>query len=850
MAGFALAVALPGIEVNEIARLYGYALPTLPTPPVTGLSFRGNHEGFTLALGGLSADGGVLDRNGAQALVVPVPGGCVLATLSDLAAGQVEALGLPCTGSLPAGLWLVLPGGSVVPVSAPLPMTTDASGAADGLGRPKMVSAPVPYTQHAYPRLSPRSRAVPVKDGFAVLNPPKPTGPGVAWLPGGSLDGESGIEVVYEKDPLTIAGALQVQPHADPYRAVVGGLLTFALGGGTSGKRGLYGMGTGAVVFPRSGTDASFFGFAALGAEPGIGIPAFRLRGVAAGFGWNSRLRTPGLGDLSTFPFLQALHDPSAIGGDETDPVRILTTLTGGADPWITPRQGELWAAAGLAFTIGELIDGSAMALVQAGADLTVALLGTAGTSFPKSGDKKYARIEAGLQLVVKPNAGELTLATALSPSSFLIDENCRLRGGVGLKIWFGNSPKAGDFVFSAGGYGPSYHTPAHYPQLPRIGFDWSLGGAVTISGNAYFALTPRAAMAGGGLDVRYKSGVVKAWCTATVDVLIEWNPFYIDVGMSLSIGVEGSVKVLFVRITVRLEVGVTLRIWGPPTGGEARVKVWFISFTIGFGKSRRGSGDKELDWPETRRMLPEPGARARLRPGDGLITEGDTDSPGNGDWLVKASGFTFGTDTQVPLSRIELATPGSDETIDGRTFGVHPMGVRGLSVRQRVQVTLEDQRVDLTGWKPVPQYTVLPPQLWDDSGDPEHGEGLEKHLTGVTLTSPETDYGTSTGYIGEETFQFDPNHPDGVAPMSVDDRPLVPGATRPGGVVGRIAATVNSVERQAARTKVHALMNSLGLATGGAQAELPGYAEAVTSLFTAEPLLIAAGATTPEGEI
>lgn len=729
---------------------------------------------------------------------------------------------------------------------SPRSTAPDPSGATDGLGRRRTVVAPVPYAQHAYPGLSSRSRAVPTEDGFVVLNPPRPTGPGVAWLPGGPLDGHHGIEIVYKKNPLTIMGALQVQSAPHPYRAVVGGLLTVAFGGGGSGKRGLYGMGTGAVVFPgASGTQTSFFGFAALGAEPGIGIPAFRLRAVAAGFGWNSRLRTPGLGDMHTldaFPFLQALQDPSAIGGDDTDPVRILNTLTNTSPPWVTPQQGDLWVTAGLAFTVGELVDGTAMALVQTGSDLTIALLGTAGTSFPRSGDKKYARIDAGLQLVVKPTSGELTVGAALNPSSYVIDEDCKLRGGVGLTIWYGDHPSAGDFVFSVGGYHKEYHAPEHYPQLPRVGFDWSLGGKVTVSGSAYFALTPRAAMAGGGLDVRYSGGVIKAWCSAKVDVLIEWNPFYIDAGLSLSIGVEGSVKVLFVRITVRLEVGVSLNIWGPPTGGEARVKVWFVSFTIGFGKARRGS-DNALDWEATRRMLPEPGARARLRPGDGLVTEGDPDNPWQGDWLVKASGFTFGTDTQVPLTRIELAADGDDVVIPGRGFGVHPMRVTDIGTCQRIEITLEGQRVDLADWKAVPQHTALPPQLWDDSGDPEHGDGLVKYLTGVTLTSPDPDYGGSTGYIGEDTFKFDPLRPDGVAPLSIDDEPLVPAPTRPDGVVGRIAATVDGDGQRTARTKVHALMDGLGLDTGGAKAELPGYAKAVAGVFTAEPMLVAAGA-------
>lgn len=853
VSGVTLAVDLigAGVGVGEVARLYGYELPELPVPPVTGLTFRGDAGGFAVSLGSLAGDGGILDRDGQQVLVVPAPGGYVLAARNDLTARQVADLGVPLAVALPAGVWLALSDGTVVPVSAPRPAAPDGSGATDGLGRPKTAAAHAGYEQHPYPGLSPRTRAVPTADGFVVLNPPRPAGPGVAFLPSGPLDGEHSIKFDYKKPPLSVIGALQVQPAQSPYRAVVGGLLLFAFGGGTAGKRGLYGMGTGAVVFPQqAGTQPSFFAFASLGAEPGLGIPAFRLTGVAAGFGWNSRLRVPELSHLNTFPFLKALKDPSAIGGDDTNPVQILNALTGGTDPWITPRQGELWMTGGLAFTIAELIDGTAMAMLQTGADLTIGLLGTAGASFPKSGDKKYARIDADLQLVVKPEAGELTVGTLLNPSSYVIDQDCKLRGGVGLKIWYGDHPDSGDFVFSAGGYHEAYHTPPHYPQLPRIGVDWALGGKVTVSGSAYFALTPRAAMAGGGLDVRYKSGIIKAWCTAKVDALIEWKPFYFDMGLSLSIGVEGSVKVVFVRITVRIEVGVSLRIWGPPTGGEARVKVWFVSFTINFGSSRR-SADKTLDWPGARAMLPELGARARLRPGDGLITEGDRDHPGQGDWLVKASGFTFGTDTQVPLSRIELATTGADVVFEGRNFGLHPMQVTGLSTRQRVQLTREGVRVDR--WKPKAQYTALPPQLWDDTGDPEHGRGQEKHLTGVTLTSPDPDYGESTGYIGEDTFEFDPVYPQGKAPLSATDVPLVPTPTRPGLVVGKIAAGVDTDATRTVRTKVHTLMGALGMDTGGAKTDLPGYARNVTCYFSAEPLLVAAGATrTPnaaEGE-
>lgn len=826
------------VPLADLARAYGFDGDLCGSVlTVSALVLRADRDGLSLTLRGPSGvEAVLLAHGGDRVLAVETGAGRLLLVPRALSRDQVDGLGLDLPGPLEAGAWLAVDGSTLVPVENPRPAAADPDRR-DGLGRALSVAS----ARAASPVRRSRTRAIPVEGGFVVLAPPVAGIRGL-WDMIGEIDGEHAISLVYDKKPLRIVGALSVQANEAPYRAVVGGLVTFSVAGG-GGKRGLSGTGVGAVMFPQAtGQPPSFFGFASLGAEPGLGIPAFRVNGVAAGFGWNSRLRLPTMEEQHKFPFLKALNDPAAIGGDWTKPVKILKSLTDGEDAWVTAASSGLWIAAGLRFTVAELVEGSALAVLQIGEDLTFALLGNVNASFPKQGDWKIANIDANLQVVVKPNAGEFSLEARLSRNSYILDKNCKLRGGMGLKVWYGDNDRAGDFVYTVGGYHHAFPVPRHYPDPPRLGFTWALGGAVTISGDAYFALTPRAAMAGGKLAVRYKAGIIKAWCTAKVDALIEWDPFYVDVSLSLSIGVEGSVKVLFVRITVRIEVGVSLRVWGPPTGGTARVKVWFISFTIGFGSERRDS-QSVLDWPGFRRMLAEPGALARLRPGGGLISEGDRDNPGVGDWLVSAQGFTFGTDTAVPLTRIELNSADGVIPINGDPLAIHPMRLTGLTARERITVTFQGERVDLNRWPRTPQRSALPAQLWQAEGDEVPADGLlQNRLTGVTLTSPKPDYGRSTGYISEEAFQFDTMRPDGVQPLTPTDQSRVPAPRRPGGVIERITATVDDTERRTARARVHRLMDELDLNLGGASTDLPAYGQAARNAFTAEPMLIAAG--------
>lgn len=876
---------VPGVAGELLGRGLGIEVPSLPkTAAVTRVVLR-QAPGTTVVTGQGEHGRVVVCRGNAGRLLMASCGAWqILCTdseltvqqvtdLLDAADGAVMAPSLPAQEVLPAGAWLLMHGrdGSQGPVLVPVRpersrRETDPSRR-DGLGRP-MLAARTSTSPGAVRRVGIRRtvHAVSTEDGFVVLAPGvfsashrragltlggavqavSPLGfPDLGLLVGSS------VAITYDKPPLRITGGLSVRTASPPYTVAVGGVLLVDTGSFT-------GTAVAAAYAPSAQAEPSFFAFGALSAVKGIGPPAFQVRGVAAGMGWRSNLRLPGSAlEVPDFPFIEALENPGAIGAGpegKADPLEVLDTLVSGARPWITPAQGSddpLWIAAGLAFTVAERLDGRAVLALQTGADLTFALLGVAGMSFPKEpGQRKYANVEIALEAVLKPQAGELSLSAALTQNSFLLDPDCRLRGGVAFTTWFGTHPNKGDFVVSIGGYHSNYRPPAHYPVMPRVGFEWDLSGSVTVSGSAYLALTPAAVMAGGALDVRFHSGAVRAWLTAKVDALIKWKPFYFDVGVRVSVGVQASVKIVFVRVTITVEVGVSLRVWGPPTGGEAEIHLWFISFTIGFG-SKREEGDDALDWAGFRTMLPPPETTVRMVPGAGLLADRPQSVDGtlsdDDAWQVSSAGFTFSTDSAVPVSELYLTTSGGSIAEHGSKLGIRPMQRTGLTSVQRITVTWHEQNtpVDLGAWRRTRSTASVPQALWGSGpGTALPGPGeqvVPEQLTGARLSSPGPQYGNDTGYIGEDALAFDPIDPDGTQPLDPVARPAGPEPIRRAGVIGTIAATVAAPSQTGARSRLVQTLAGLGLDLGPLDADLSAHAAAAETAFTAEPLLVPA---------
>ncbi|MFI2188088.1 DUF6603 domain-containing protein [Streptomyces sioyaensis] len=666
----------------------------------------------------------------------------------------------------------------------------------------------------------------------------------------------AGLSIELERKPLYIAGAfVNRQPPPEDYRLMVEGMLVVEMP-----RFGALALG---AYQRRNDGMTSLFAFGRATGTFG-GPPPFRVTGFALGFGFNSGVRVPEQEEIAGFPLVSGLEP----GSDLTDdPLETLALLTDGDDPWVKPVGNQIWLAGGLDFTSFEFIQARVLLLLEAGNDLTLALIGRAAASFPKKG-KAYARIGVDLRVVYQSARGELA-ATAQLVDSYVIDPACVLTGGFAFYLWSGKSKYAGDFVVTVGGYHPHYNVPGHFPAVPRLGFTWSLGSKVSITGAAYFALTPNAVMAGGMLDVRYRSGNVEAWLTAKADILIQWAPLHFRAGISVTVGAK--VKLLF---TVRGELGASLDLWGPPTGGTVTAKFVFIKLTVKFGASLEES--RKLKWPEFATQLLPTDAPLTATALAGLMADADADpvlraarvEAGEEPWLLDPAGFSFAVSTVVPTKRVRFNNdadkahqavnirPMGEEKLDGLlhvTVDYIPKGERGQRAQWR-------EVPDTDKWTIEPQYGRVPFSLWGDPSVKDKDalgsevEPMLTHITGlsVTVPAPETE-GQGLGPIAEKDLSWERLDPDALLPLDPNAQPTgspVRVAEPLGAGVALVADELATLGAASARTRLHgALAGLLG------HDELPNgtlgaYAEQAGTLgLEADPLLLVEDAAPPAPE-
>lgn len=422
----------------------------------------------------------------------------------------------------------------------------------------------------------------------------------IADVSGYDLDLQ-GMSVSFKSNAVSLSGGLFKKREADGSIAYDGeALLKF---------KDLTISAIGSFSSP-AGIGTSMFIFAIL-SKP-LGGPAFFfVTGLAAGFGFNRGLRLPAPSDVTKFPLL------TDIGNASYDNAHALQDLRAGN--WIPAVRGEYWLAAGVNFTTFRLLNTSALLVVQFGKELTISVIGISTLRQPQSG-RAYVYAQLGLTAVFKPERGEFMAAALLLPGSYVLTEEAHLTGGFALAAWFSPSSHAGDFVYTIGGYHPAFIVPDHYPRVPRLGINWHISSKIEMVGEAYFAITPSAMMAGGALQVTFSAGPLNAWLKARIDAIVFWKPFYVMVDASISVGVSFHIHVLFVDVTISAEIGAQFSFFGPPVGFLVHVDWYIISFTISHGD--RGSRP-ELNWESFKEMLPaSKPARAAKLPMSGLPFE------------------------------------------------------------------------------------------------------------------------------------------------------------------------------------------------------------------------------------
>ena len=467
----------------------------------------------------------------------------------------------------------------------------------------------------------------------------------------------------------------------------------------------------------------SMFIFGVLNAPLG-GVPAFFIEGVAAGFAYNRSLEIPGIEDVADFPLVKGVAEGSFTEGE--NPMSALVKL----NKVVKPQIGNYWFAAGLKFSSFKLIDTTALLFLSFGKDFVFNLLGVSVATLPPKSkpDLALAYMELALKVTIAPNAGYASAEAQLTSNSFVLAKGVKLTGGFAFYLWFkdiqlkdGTIIPAGDFVLTLGGYHPAFNKPSYYPDVPRLGINWKLEfsvGKVSITGGAYFALCPTAIMSGGYLTIAYDAGPLVAGLDAYANFLLQWKPFYFNVGIGVSVfaGFETSIAGVSIRLVAKL--GCQLKLYGPPVFGDIKVDWYVISFTIPIGNQHNNPSTNVLDWPAfeaeflpsnvTSKVSPKPHASnamlfAKASRKDstqqvvkwtvqtGLQQDNNTQEDPDNDqaWELNPIPWKMTVESAVPASQITVEAS-STVLVGNQHVGVRPMGKED-ALESPMTVTLTD---------------------------------------------------------------------------------------------------------------------------------------------------------------
>lgn len=674
-----------------------------------------------------------------------------------------------------------------------------------------------------------------------------------------------GLGLAYVSPPLEISGALLKLPagQLDPS-------VRFQFDGTAVVKAETFSLSAiGSYAQEKSG-DPSLFVFAQLETPLG-GPPAFFVTGVMAGFGFNRSLELPAQDEVSGFPLLVLAQPPSpGQPAQKQDPSKVLDILEGRApitpsgrtQQWIRPQPGQYWLAVGLEFTSFELVLSRALLIAEFGNDLQFALLGLSTMRLPQAGPVTYAYVELQLRAVLRPQDGSFQFTAILSNNSYVIAPECHLTGGFAFYLWFGSNPHAGQFVVTLGGYSPAFKPPDYFPTVPRLGFNWAVSSDVSIKGDAYFALTTSCAMAGGGLEVLYSSGDLKAWFTAHADLLVSWHPFFFLAHLDVSIGVSYRLNLLFCHKTISVSISASVDLWGPPTGGEVHVDLTVVSFTVSFGADRTSVGNTALGWTDFKPLLPAAHDVCKITISDGLYKSQDSDASTSGKrWVVRAGQLEFFTQSAIPASQLHYGEPAlaaraalagigaaTLAAAEPPSIAIRPMNLTGVtsvhSLRIRKGSTAAPP-IDAAaaGWTLVPRTQSVPQSLWGAPPVPftqvparPSADVVADQPVGYTVNAPPPALGASRGLVALTLLAEDYLSPAGKSPA----RATVVASTD---YVGHAAAdTIHKIAQimdpatVQAREGLFAALSAAGIYSGDHGA-LDGLARAAAHVYSDSPM-------------
>ncbi len=221
------------------------------------------------------------------------------------------------------------------------------------------------------------------------------------------------------------------------------------------------------------------------------------------------------------------------------------------------------------------------------------------------------------------------------------------LAGDIAFRLKYGSDP---NFLFSAGGFHPSYTPPPlALPDMVRISVSLLKGNNPRLLLETYFAITSNTVQFGAKLEFYAKAWKFSVVGFLALDALFQFSPFYFIVDISGGVAVKAGSSVLF-------SIGLSLTLSGPTpwnAKGKASFKILFVKVKVSFNKTWGDERDTVL--PDTE-VMP-------------LLTSALSNSQ---NW-----------EATLPSRNQLLVTLNKMEQLDENEIVAHPAGI--LTVKQKI---------------------------------------------------------------------------------------------------------------------------------------------------------------------
>jgi len=496
------------------------------------------------------------------------------------------------------------------------------------------------------------------------------------------------------------------------------------------------------------------------------GPPCLTVEGLAAGFGYNRGLVAPTLDQITGYPLVAVVTggtDPMASAASAMQSPQqgsgLASALTA-LNTYFPPTDGQDFAAFGVKFSSFQMVQGFLLLVAVFGHDFSLDLIGLATATFPVQEDEEVsplALIQIALLASWQPALGMFLLEAQLTSASYVLSPSCHLTGGLALAVWYGDNIHAGDFVFTVGGYNGSFTKPDYYPAPQRLGLSWQINTALTVQGQVYFALCPHLLMAGAQVTARWTDGGLQANFQMGFDVVIGWKPFFYTADIYASLDVSYHGKILGISISLSLEMGASLNVWGPNFSGKASIKVHGIGFTLNFG-SASPAPPPPLLWAQFQTsFLPAGGAYWTHAVNQGATP--NTATPAAGDLgVVNASQLVLQAASAIPLT--ELSLP--NIPVFGAQIGIAPMqqAIGSISAVATITILATETNDDVTSsFLITPIGANLPVAMWGGSTTPAVNQDslIANGISGCTIVPAVPPAPGTTTVVEISVLQSDP---------------------------------------------------------------------------------------------